>query len=110
MKPRQQILAVLLVSSPGIIRSEQNRIRATPCKCYTSLNKRGIHIIVFLFPYENICCGYSLEVPRLGEALLMSTHNIHFHGEIRKKYQFFLIEKSSLSGVMALFLFVVLMC
>ena len=33
---------------------------------------------------ENICCGYSLEVPRLIEALLMSTHNICFHGEIRK--------------------------
>ena len=26
-------------------------------------DKRGIHIIVFLFLDENICCGYSLEVP-----------------------------------------------
>ena len=36
---------------------------------------------------ENICCGYSLEVPHLGtsgEALLMSTHNVCFCGEIRK--------------------------
>ena len=24
----------------------------------------GIHIIFFLFPHENICCWYSLEVPR----------------------------------------------
>ena len=27
-------------------------------------DKRGIHIIFFLFLHENICCGYSLEVPR----------------------------------------------
>ena len=33
---------------------------------------------------ENICCGYSLEVPHLTEALLMSTHNICFPREIRK--------------------------
>ena len=26
-------------------------------------DKRGIHIIFFLFLNENICCGYSLEVP-----------------------------------------------
>ena len=29
-------------------------------------DKRGIHIIFFLFLHENICCGYSLEAPRLG--------------------------------------------
>ena len=27
-------------------------------------DKRGIHIIFFLFLHENICCGYSLEAPR----------------------------------------------
>ena len=41
-----------------------------------------------LLPYfatKIIYCGYSLEAPRrLGEALLMSTHNICFCGEIRK--------------------------
>ena len=26
----------------------------------------GIHIILFLFLYENVCCGYSLEVPHRG--------------------------------------------
>ena len=26
-------------------------------------DKRGIHIIVFLFLHEIICCGYSLEAP-----------------------------------------------
>ena len=33
--------------------------------------------------HENICCEYSLEAP-IG-VLLMSTHNIPFYGEIRKK-------------------------
>ena len=37
-------------------------------------------LISFLFLHENICCWYSLEA----EALLMSTHNIGFRGEIRK--------------------------
>ena len=27
-------------------------------------DKRGIHIIFFLFLHENVCCGYSLEVPQ----------------------------------------------
>ena len=34
--------------------------------------------IFLLFLHEHICCWYSLE------ALLMSTSNIYFHGEIRK--------------------------
>ena len=42
----------------------------------------AIYIIFFIFLYENICCGYSLEASL--EALIMSTHNICFHGEIRK--------------------------
>ena len=64
------------------------------------LQIRGdIHIIFFLFLHENICCGYSLEAPRWGasnsttiyvfEALLMSTHNICFRGEIRQISAFF---------------------
>ena len=36
----------------------------------------GIHIIFFLLLYKNICCG-------------LSTHNIYFHGEIRKISAFF---------------------
>ena len=32
--------------------------------------------------HKMICCGYSLELPR--EAILMSTHNICFYGEISK--------------------------
>ena len=38
----------------------------------------------FLYLNGNICCGYSLEAPRLNEALLMSTHNICFRSDIRK--------------------------
>ena len=30
----------------------------------------------------------------------MSTHNICFHGEIKKKYDFFFVKKSALSGAM----------
>ena len=29
-------------------------------------DRRGIHIIFFLFLEENICCGYSLEAPWQG--------------------------------------------
>ena len=61
----------------------------------------GSHMIFFLFLHENICCGYSLK--RLGEALLMSTHNICFRAEIRKVSIFFVEKKkkkSTLSGAM----------
>ena len=36
----------------------------------------------FLFLYENICCGYSLELPHRGAS--NEYHNICFCGEIRK--------------------------
>ena len=45
------------------------------------------------------------HLKHLGEALLMSTHNICFHGEIRK-YQHFSHEKSILSVAMMFCLFV----
>ena len=51
------------------------------CYCHQS-DMTGIHIPFFLFLHENVCFGYSLEVP--DEVLLKSTHNMHFHGEIRK--------------------------
>ena len=38
----------------------------------------------FLFLRKNLCCGCSLELPRCGEAILMSTHNIGFHKEMAK--------------------------
>ena len=33
---------------------------------YIATDKRGIHIIFFLFLDENICCEYSLEAPQQG--------------------------------------------
>ena len=38
------------------------------------------------FLYQNICCGYSFELPRLVEAIQMSSHNICFYKELDKKY------------------------
>ena len=31
-----------------------------------ALDKKGSQIDIFLFLHENICCGYSLEVPQWG--------------------------------------------
>ena len=46
------------------------------------LHIRGsIHIIVVLFLHENICCGYSLEVPQWDTPY--EYHNIGFHWEIK---------------------------
>ena len=50
-------------------------------------------------PYLLLCvCETCHEEMNLSEALLMSTKNIYFHGEIRKKYQKFSVEKNALSG------------
>ena len=52
-----------------------------------SARKHMLYVLIrsaspFLFLHESICCGYLLE--RIGEALLMSTHNIYFRAEMRK--------------------------
>ena len=36
------------------------------------------------FLYKSICCGYLFELPRLVEAIQMSTHNICFYKEVDK--------------------------
>ena len=36
------------------------------------------------FHYENIYCGNSFELPRLVEAIQMSSHNICFYKEVDK--------------------------
>ena len=56
------------------------------------------HILFFLFLYENICCGYSLEAPRRGAS--DEYHNICFRAEIRKKYRCFSDENSAVSRIM----------
>ena len=52
----------------------------------------GIRLIVFLFLNENICCGYSLEVPRRGA----SHEQYRFTWRI-KKNEYFWIAKRMLS-------------
>ena len=43
--------------------------------------------IFFLFLDENMCCGYSLEVPRRGTS--NEYHNVCFHQEIRKLFTWY---------------------
>ena len=40
---------------------------------------------IFLIFSQNIDCGYMLEPPHRGEAVLTSTHNLCFGAKIRKK-------------------------
>ena len=69
------------------------------CHSLQSARYEGIKMLglFFLFLYENICYGYSLEVPR--EALWMKTHSICFLWAIRK-YRYIMDEKSILSWAM----------
>ena len=50
----------------------------------------GVYII-FLISAQNIDCGYPLEPPLRGKAVLTSTHNLRF-GQKYEKYQNFLSE------------------
>ena len=64
----------------------ENYIRAVSWKKRSSEfavpDKRGIQVF-FLFHHKNICCGYSLEVPRQG-ACNKYPQYIWFYGKIRK--------------------------
>ena len=53
-----------------------------------------------MFLYVFICRLYFFGKTYL--VVIMSTHNICFHGEIRKEYQYLLVEKCALSGSMLL--------
>ena len=68
-------------------RWEGNVMYTCTCTFNIATDKRGIHIIFLWFLHENICCGYSLEVPRRGAS--NEYHNICFCGEIRKISAFF---------------------
>ena len=48
--------------------------------------------INFLISAQNIGCGYSLEPPRLAEAVLTSTHNLCFEQKYEQISEFFLSE------------------
>ena len=72
-------------------------IRKTcPCNEYplkphfylVKLGFAGVYLF-FLFLLQNIDCGYTLEPPRLAEAVLTCTHNLCFGAKIRKISKFF---------------------
>ena len=44
-------------------------------------NERGINVIFFLFVHENICCGYSLEVPYQGASNEYLQHMVSWTNE-----------------------------
>ena len=48
---------------------------------FIALDKKGYLVITSYFSMKNICCGFS-QKHLTEEALLMSTHNICFCGEI----------------------------
>ena len=52
------------------------------------LGFRGVYII-FLISAQNLDCGYSLEPPRQGEAVLTSTHNLGFEQKYEKYLKIF---------------------
>ena len=52
-----------------------------------------------LFFHENICCGYSLEVPWRGTPNEYPHHMFTWRN--KKKFNIFLVGKSTLSGVMS---------
>ena len=53
--------------------------------------------IIFLISVLKIVCGYSLEPPRLAEAVLTSTHNLCFEQKY-EKYQNFYLKALSFGG------------
>ena len=50
----------------------------------SSVLKNAFAILFSDFLYKNIYCGHSFELPRLVEAIQMSSHNICFYEEVDK--------------------------
>ena len=50
----------------------------------SSLLNNAFAILFSDFLYKNICCGYSFELPRLVEAIQVSSLNICFYKEVDK--------------------------
>ena len=69
--------------------------------CHTQLQIKPLFFSrssdTFFFLHKNIHCWYSLALWVLIEVLLVSTHNVCFCGEIRKKYY---VETPLLSGAL----------
>ena len=62
-------------------------------KYIIATDKRGSHIIFFLFLDENICCGYSLEAPRRGASNEYPEHM--FSLKNKKHISIFQMKKAS---------------
>ena len=62
----------------------------------TTTDKKGSHIIYFLFLHKNLCCGYSLEAPQQGASNEYPQHTFSW----RNKKNISTAEKSALYGAM----------
>ena len=64
--------------------------KTRPCKCtekFFDCKNENFHwknFDIFLIFAQNIHCGYTLEPPRRGEAVITITHNVCFVSKIRK--------------------------
>ena len=72
------------------------------------ISEKAVSIKFFLFPFQNIPCEYSLEVPfhpsktyvvgthykRLAKVLLMRFHNVCIYGEIRKNIKTYVLKRT----------------
>ena len=56
-------------------------------------DKRGIHIMFLLFLHENICCGYSVEVPHRGTSNEYSQHMFSWRN--KKKFSILRLKKKT---------------
>ena len=68
------------------------KIRVKVCKRDIGLDKSGYSVNIFLISSQKHMLWFSLEATRRGAS--NEYHNICFHGKIRKKYQYFWIEKA----------------
>ena len=75
---------------------------------FMALDNRWYWVNNFLILHENICCGYSLEVPQRGTS--NEYHNIFFHREIRKISILFGWKKVSYLGICSSHACPVLLC
>ena len=79
VEKKKNIFLICLLS--GIILTEKFHAMVSILKLIHSSNKRGYQDNIFLISeilHENICCGYSVEVPTEALLLLMSTTTLVF--------------------------------
>ena len=72
---------VVWLGNENIVTLKLSSSVIAPSKALLSTKKIKVLISIIFF-HKNICCGYSLEMPRRGAS--NEYHNICFLGEIRK--------------------------